>query len=241
VKEVTDRNAVARLARVDWSRVEAELDADGFSSVPGVLAARDCQTLRRGYERDGAYRSTVDMQRHRFGRGQYRYFAYPLPSPVAELRQAFYARLDGVANAWEERLGRPRSFPAELDELLARCRRAGQARPTPLILRYDSGDYNRLHQDLYGAIAFPLQVVVNLSQPGRDYDGGQLVLVEQKPRIQSRATVLTPALGDAVIFTNRERPVSGSRGAYRVHMRHGASTVTRGVRFALGLIFHDAE
>lgn len=229
------------MERVDWNRVEAELDADGFSSVPGVLAARDCETLRRGYERDRDYRSTVDMERYRFGRGQYRYFAYPLPRSVEELRRSFYARLFAVANAWEERLGRSPRFPTDLDEFLARCRCAGQTRPTPLILRYRSGDYNRLHQDLYGAIAFPLQVVINLSQPGKDYAGGELILVEQKPRSQSRATALTPALGEAVIFTNRERPVSGSRGTYRVQMRHGASNVRGGNRFALGLIFHDAE
>jgi hypothetical protein len=233
--------AASRLARVDWSLVNAELDAGGFSMVPRVLTSRECESLRSGYDRDRSYRSTVDMERYRFGRGEYRYFNYPLPGLVEELRQGFYTRLYGVANEWQKRLARQATFPARLDEFLERCRGAGQSRPTPLILRYNTGDYNRLHQDLYGAVAFPLQVVVNLSEPGRDYSGGELILVEQKPRSQSRATALTPALGDAVIFTNRERPVTGSRGAYRVQMRHGASTVTRGSRFALGLIFHDAE
>jgi hypothetical protein len=209
--------------------------------VPRVLTARECQALRRDYELGDRYRSTIDMERYRYGRGEYRYFAYPLPSLVEALRHAFYPRLQGVANAWQERLGRQGTFPPELDEFLERCHRAGQRRPTPLVLRYNTGDYNRLHQDLYGAIAFPLQVVINLSQPGHDYDGGELILVEQKPRTQSRATALTPARGDAVIFTNRERPAAGDRGVYRVQMRHGASTVTRGSRFALGLIFHDAE
>jgi hypothetical protein len=221
--------------------VRAELDAGGFSMVPRVLSPRECESLRRGYDQDRRYRSTVDMERHRFGRGEYRYFAYPLPRLVEELRRGFYARLCGIANAWEEQLGRRAIFPARLEEFLERCGAAGQSRPTPLILRYDVTHYNRLHQDLYGAIAFPLQVVVNLSQAGRDYTGGELVLVEQMPRSQSRATVLTPSLGDAVIFTNRARPVAGSRGSYRVQMRHGASTVTSGRRFALGLIFHDAE
>lgn len=235
------RGVAARLARVDWARVSGELDAQGFSWVPGVLTAGACRLLQRTYDVDDRFRSTVDMERHRFGRGQYRYFAYPLPSPVEELRQGFYTRLQGVANAWQRQLGAAATFPAQLDDFLAQCRRVGQGRPTALILRYQPGDYNRLHQDLYGAVAFPLQVVINLSRPGRDYVGGELVLVEQKPRTQSRATVLTPGLGDAVIFTNRDRPVSGSRGIYRVQMRHGASTVARGRRFALGLIFHDAE
>lgn len=230
-----------RLARVDWNRVNAELDSVGFSLVRRVLSGRECESLRRGYDRDPSYRSTVDMDRYRFGSGQYRYFSYPLPSLVEDLRQAFYARLQNVANAWQERLGRQPTFPSALDEFLSSCRNAGQERPTPLILRYRTGDYNRLHQDLYGAVAFPLQVVINLSQPGRDYSGGELILVEQKPRSQSRATALIPALGDAVVFTNRERPVPGARGTYRVQMRHGASTITRGSRFALGLIFHDAE
>lgn len=237
----SSRRLPGRLERLDWDRVDTDLDAAGFSIVPRLLADRECENLRRGYERDSFYRSTVDMERYRFGSGQYRYFAYPLPSLVEELRQAFYAHLQGVANAWRERLGMRPEFPSQLDEFLRHCRRAGQHRPTPLILRYRAGDYNRLHQDLYGVVAFPLQVVVNLSRPGRDYAGGELILVEQKPRSQSRATALAPALGDAVIFTNRERPVAGARGAYRVQMRHGASTITRGSRFALGLIFHDAE
>jgi len=235
------RRVSDRVSRIDWTRVAGDLDAGGFSLLPSILTARECERLRLEYGRDASYRSTVDMERYRYGRGQYRYFRYPLPPLVNELRQAFYSRLRGIANGWAERLGERSAFPATLDEFLEHCHHTGQQRPTPLVLRYETGDYNRLHQDLYGAIAFPLQVVINLSRPDHDYTGGELILVEQKPRSQSRATALTPGLGDAVIFTNRARPVPGNRGSYRVQMRHGASTITSGQRFALGLIFHDAE
>jgi hypothetical protein len=235
------RGFLSRLAKVDWARVYRELDEGGISTLPRLLTAGECRALVRVYEIDRHFRSTIDMERHRFGRGQYRYFSYPLPLLVEELRQLFYERLCPIANEWAERSARGRKFPPKLEEFLRLCRRQGQTRPTPLMLRYGAGDYNRLHQDLYGAAAFPLQVVVNLCSPERDYEGGELILTEQQPRTQSRATVLRPGRGDAVVFTNREHPVSGSRGVYRVQMRHGASTVTRGNRFALGLIFHDAE
>ena len=237
-------NAVAaigrRLARIDWGRIEREMDADGFSRLPGLLNAVECRRLVTLYRRDALFRSTVSMERHAFGRGSYRYFAYPLPPLVQGLREGAYARLSPIANRWAVRLGGSAAYPHELREYLGICHRAGQTRPTPLLLCYEESGYNRLHQDLYGAQAFPMQIVIPLSAAGRDYEGGELVLVEQRPRAQSRATVLRPGRGDGVLFTNRERPVRGVRGDYRVQMRHGASTVTRGRRLALGIIFHDA-
>jgi hypothetical protein len=181
------------------------------------------------------------MARHRFGRGEYRYFADPLPPLVAALRTALYAPLQPIANRWAAALGRPADYPAALAGFRARCHAAGQLRPTPLVLRYGPGDYNCLHQDLYGAVAFPLQVVIMLSAPGRDYSGGELMLVEQRPRSQSRGTAIVAAAGEGVVFTNRDRPARGTRGVYRVQMRHGMSTLTGGERYALGIIFHDAR
>jgi uncharacterized protein len=231
----------ARLARIDWQRVARDLDADGWSRLGALLGAADCRTLTALYRDDHRFRSTVDMLRHRFGRGEYRYFAAPLPSLVAALRSGLYARLAPFANRWQTALGRAAAYPPALSEYLARCHAAGQTRPTPLLLHYRAGDYNCLHQDLYGALAFPLQVVVPLSVPGRDHDGGELVFSEQRPRSQSRATAVVATAGEGIVFTNRERPVAGTRGAFRVQMRHGLSTVTRGERFALGIIFHDAR
>jgi uncharacterized protein len=230
----------ARVARVDWTRVDAELDDLGWSRLGTLLSAKECAALSGAYETDDFYRSTVDMERHRFGRGQYRYFRYPLPPVVAELRTALYARLAGVANQWMRRMNRRIAYPAALDDYLAACHRGGQKRPTPLVLRYGPGDYNCLHQDLYGPLAFPLQVVIALSDRGADYDGGEVIFVEQRPRSQSRASAVVPARGEAIAFTNRERPAQGKRGDYRVQMRHGASVVTRGRRVMLGIIFHDA-
>ncbi len=181
------------------------------------------------------------MAHHRFGRGEYRYFAHPLPAVVAKLRTALYGRLAPIANRWMAALGRAYEYPATLAEYLAQCHDAGQTRPTPLLLRYRAGDYNCMHQDLYGELAFPLQVVIALSTPVRDYEGGELIFTEQRPRSQSRATAVVAQTGEGIAFTNRERPVRGTRGVYRVQMRHGVSTVTRGERFALGLIFHDAR
>ncbi len=194
------------------------------------------------FARDALFRSTIDMRRHGYGSGRYRYFAYPLPPLVARLRTTLYPPLAAVARRWAERLGGDsRAVPATLARFLRRCHAAGQCRPTPLVLRYEAGDWNALHQDRYGAVAFPLQVLIVLSERGRDYDGGEVVLVEQRPRAQSRATTLTVDAGEGIVFTNRERPVRGTRGDHRVAMRHGVSVLTRGERYTLGIIFHDAE
>lgn len=208
--------------------------------LPRLLDAEACKTLRRRYDDDPLFRSRVVMQRHGFGRGEYRYFAYPLPEPVAALRTALYPPLAQLANRWQERLGSKQRFPLRHDEFIERCHAAGQTRPTPLLLRYAEGDHNCLHQDLYGEHVFPLQVVCLLSQPGAEFAGGELVLVEQRPRMQSRASVVPLAQGDAVVFAVNERPVQGSRGTCRVKLRHGVSTVRSGRRCTLGLIFHDA-
>jgi hypothetical protein len=228
--------------RRDWQAVAAALDADGWARLPNLLTARQCASVRALFARDRLFRSTIDMRRHGYGSGQYRYFAYPLPALVERLRRTLYVPLVAVARSWAERLRRdPADYPTTLDRFLARCHAAGQRRPTPLVLRYGPGDWNALHQDRYGAVAFPLQVLIVLSERGRDYEGGEVVLVEQRPRAQSRATTLTVALGEGVVFTNRERPVRGTRGDYRVAMRHGVSVLTRGERYTLGIIFHDAE
>jgi len=217
------------------------LDAQGWARLPRLLTARECTGLRALYPRDDLFRSTVDMARHGFGRGEYRYFAAPLPPLVSELRAALYGRLAVTAREWARRLGRdPNVYPQTLDGFLRHCHAAGQRRPTPLLLRYLPGDWNALHQDLYGAVAFPLQVLAVLSERDRDYEGGEVVLVEQRPR-QSRATTFELARGEGLIFTNRERPVRGARGDYRVAMRHGVSMLTAGERLTLGLIFHDAQ
>ncbi|HSQ01031.1 MAG TPA: 2OG-Fe(II) oxygenase [Candidatus Dormibacteraeota bacterium] len=231
-----------RLRRIDWARVEQELDAEGWSRLGPLLSRADCRALTRSFDGDALFRATVDMERHGFGRGVYRYFAAPLPPPVSDLRRALYARLVPTARRWAAALGeRPDAYPDTLGGYLAACHAAGQRRPTPLLLRYRSGDYNCLHQDLYGALAFPLQVVIPLSRPGADYDGGELLFLEQRPRRQSRATAVAPAAGEGVVFANRTRPCAGRRGFYRVQMRHGLSTVRGGERLALGLIFHDAR
>jgi len=231
---------VRRLDERDWMLVLRECDEQGWARLPSVLPASACTALIADYDRSERYRSTIDMERYRFGRGQYRYFADPLPPLVAGLRRVFYARLRPLANDWARRLGRAPTYPPTLDQFRERCRSAGQTRPTPLILRYGPGDYNCLHQDVYGALGFPLQVLVVLSQRGSDYDGGEVILVEQRPRAQSRGTAIALERGDGLVFTNRERPVPGRRGEMRVQMRHGSSAVTSGRRFVLGLIFHDA-
>ena len=225
---------------LDWGRVAEELDAQGHAVLPDVLGAEECSALRELYRQPGLFRSRVLMQRHGFGQGEYKYFAYPLPRRVAELRTAFYPPLAAVANRWHELLGNPVRFPQEHADFLARCRAAGQDKPTPLMLQYQAGDYNCLHQDLYGEHVFPLQVVLLLSRPGEDFSGGELVLTEQRPRMQSRAAVISMGIGDAVVFAVNHRPVQGTRGAYRVTMRHGVSALRSGRRQTLGLIFHDA-
>lgn len=228
--------------RRDWEAVAAALDAGGWARLPSLLTPRQCASIRAAFDRDRLFRSTIDMHRRGYGSGRYRYFAYPLPPLVERLRTTLYPPLAAVARAWAARLGRdPGDFPPTLAGFLRRCHAAGQRRPTPLVLRYGPGDWNALHQDRYGAVAFPLQVLIVLSERGRDYEGGEVVLVEQRPRAQSRATVLTVGAGEGIVFTNRERPVRGARGDHRVTMRHGVSAVTRGERLTLGIIFHDAE
>lgn len=238
--ETTDIEIAARVAALDWPAVAAALDREGWAVLPGLLAATECDETAALYAKEGLFRSHVQMARHGFGRGEYRYFAYPLPPLVAGLRRALYARLAPVANRWHERIGRDERFPSDHSDYLARCHAAGQGRPTPLLLQYGPGDYNCLHRDLYGAEVFPLQVALLLSAPGADFTGGEFVLTEQRPRMQSRAAVVPLGKGDAVIFAVNERPVAGSRGDYRVAMRHGVSELRSGRRHTLGIIFHDA-
>lgn len=226
---------------LDWAAIRKALDENGYAVTEPFLDADSCRRLRQRYtDPDTPFRSTIDMARYNFGSGQYRYFDYPLPESVAELRAAFYAELAPVANEWARRLGMEPHWPDTLDELTERCHAAGQPRPTPLLLRYAAGDYNCLHQDLYGPIHFPLQVVVMLSRAGVEFDGGDLVLVEQRPRLQSRPRVVRLEQGAAAIIPVRERPRKGSRGFHRAQWRHGVSDVTTGERLTLGLIFHDA-
>lgn len=228
------------LPDIDWTALAQELDAHGCATIPKLLSPADCAGLAARYDAPAGFRSTVVMARHGFGRGEYRYFAYPLPEPVASLRAALYPPLARIANAWNAALGESVRYPADHADYLARCHAAGQTRPTPLVLRYAAGDYNCLHQDLYGEHVFPLQVAVLLSEPGRDFEGGEFVLTEQRPRMQSRVEVVPLGQGDAVVFPVSQRPVRGSRGLYRVNMRHGVSRLRAGRRHTLGVIFHDA-
>ncbi len=230
-----------RVDGLDWTRLTDTLDDHGHAVTEPLLGPGECAALAELFE-GGQFRSTIDMARYRFGDGRYRYFDHPLPETIAALRDAFYRHLAPVANHWSELLrGDGDAFPAEHEELLRRCHQAGQTRPTPLILRYGPGDWNALHQDLYGEVFFPFQVVIILDRPGSDFEGGQFVLLEQRPRAQSRAHVLTPPQGAFVIFPTAERPNRGTRGYHRVGMRHGVATVTEGQRTALGIIFHDAK
>jgi hypothetical protein len=232
---------VSLLSR-DWPGIETELDRDGACLLPGLLAPALCESLGALYDAadEGTFRNTVVMARHGFGRGEYKYFDYPLPDAIGTLRSALYASLAPTANRWSAALGRVQHFPFSHSDYLEQCHAAGQTRATPLLLRYGPGDYNCLHQDLYGEHVFPLQVVILLSEPGRDFDGGEFVLVEQRPRMQSRPLVVPLSRGDAAVFAVSQRPVQGARGTYRVTMRHGVSRIRRGTRTTLGLIFHDA-
>ena len=223
---------------MDLASIRAGLDERGFHVLAGLLDPAACDELAAGYDSD-QFRSTIVMARHGFGRGEYRYYRYPLPPAIAELRSALYERLAPIANDWQAALGSAVHYPASHDEFLARCRSAGQARPTPLILRYGPGDYNCLHQDGYGEKLFPLQVAILLSSPAQ-FSGGEFILTEQRPRRQSRASVVSLDQGDAVIFPVRDRPTAGARGTYRVQHRHGVSEIRSGRRFTLGLIFHDS-
>ena len=225
----------------DWSTIERRLDADGFAVVERLLSPAQCEMLAGTYPNDSAFRSRVVMARHGFGRGEYKYFAYPLPPLIASLREAFYPPLARIANRWHETMNIDTRFPATHAEFIERCHEAGQTRPTPLLLQYGADDYNCLHQDLYGEHVFPLQIAILLSEPQRDFTGGEFVITEQRPRMQSRASVVPLRQGDGVIFAVSHRPVRGSRGFYRVNLRHGVSRILAGTRHTAGIIFHDAR
>jgi hypothetical protein len=234
-------NATDRASALDWPRIGSDLDEYGCALLQSMLTREECVSLAALYPDDTAFRSRVVMARHGFGRGEYKYFTYPLPTLVAELREALYPALSVIANRWSESLGSLVRYPASHAAFLERCHQAGQTRPTPLLLQYGPGDYNCLHQDLYGDQAFPLQVAFLLSAPGDDFTGGEFVLTEQRPRMQSRPHVVPLAQGDAVVFAVNHRPVAGTRGTYRVALRHGVSRVCAGRRHTLGIIFHDAR
>jgi hypothetical protein len=234
-------NLARRIATFDWPEVESALDRLGYATLPGLLHRRECETIAALYADDARFRSRVVMERHAFGLGEYKYLRYPLPPLVQAVRRACYPRLVPVANRWRDLLSEQGKYPPDLDAYLRDCHAAGQTRPTPLILKYEAGGYNCLHQDLYGELVFPLQMTVLLSAPGRDFSGGEFLLVEQRPRAQSKGEVVPLEQGDAVLFAVRQRPASGKRGAYRVTLRHGVSRVRTGQRYTLGVIFHDAE
>jgi hypothetical protein len=244
---VQNANAVAavsvaeRLATLDWARIDTELDTHGCALVKDALTPDECHALAMLYPQDSLFRSRVVMARHGFGRGEYKYFGHPLPELVAEMRRALYPRLSLVANRWNEAMGIGVRYPEDHAEFLERCHRAGQTKPTPLLLQYVEGDYNCLHQDVYGEHVFPLQVAFLLSTPGDDFTGGEFVLTEQRPRMQSRVEVVPLGQGDGVIFTVHHRPVQGTRGYYRVTLRHGVSRLRSGRRYTMGIIFHDAK
>jgi hypothetical protein len=231
----------ARIDSLDWSAIESSLWQYGYAETPPVLTAEECAALTGLYDDDGRFRKRVIMAQHAFGVGEYKYLRYPLPETVAELRSSLYERLAPIATRWEHALGREVEYPGRLEEFLERCHQVGQDRPTPLLLRYEQGGYNCLHQDLYGEVWFPLQITGFLSKPSVDFDGGEFLLVEQRPRAQSVGHAIQPEQGSLVIFTTRYRPVKGTRGYYRANVRHGVSLIRRGNRSTLGVIFHDAK
>ena len=238
--ETKSRDVSQRVDATDWQAVAADLDAQGWAVMPKFLSATACDAVAGLYEKDQSFRSHVVMARHGFGRGEYKYFAYPLPSLIESLRAALYPRLAPIANRWHVTMGIDVRFPADHAAFIRRCHAAGQIRPTPLLLQYGKDDYNCLHQDLYGEHVFPLQATILLSEPGDDFEGGEFVLTEQRPRMQSRVSVVPLKKGDAVVFAVNSRPVQGTRGAYRVKLRHGVSKLRLGHRHTLGIIFHDA-
>jgi uncharacterized protein len=242
-KQAVDRLSAiaARVAAIDWQEVARDLDVQGCAVLKALLTAEECRALAALYPYDALFRSRIVMGRHGFGRGEYKYFSYPLPQPIAELRPLLYGRLHAIANRWNAAMGIDIRYPESHEAFLARCHEAGQLRPTPLLLQYGEGDYNCLHQDLYGEHVFPLQVAILLSEPRRDFEGGEFVLTEQRPRMQSRAEVVPLGQGDGVAFAVHVRPVQGTRGFYRVNMRHGVSRLRSGHRHTVGVIFHDAK
>jgi hypothetical protein len=231
----------SRVDALDWTQAAGELDAYGCATLKGLLSPDECRDVAALYPDDTHFRSRIVMGRHGFGRGEYKYFSYPLPDLIRRLRPALYVHLHGLANRWNEAMGIDIRYPADHEAFLKRCHDAGQTRPTPLLLQYEAGDYNCLHQDLYGEHVFPIQIAFLLSEPGRDFTGGEFVLTEQRPRMQSRAEVVPLAQGDAVAFAVYHRPVQGTRGTYRVNLRHGVSRIRSGQRHTLGVIFHDAK
>ena len=237
----SESDIAARVAAIDWTEATSDLDTQGYAVFKSLLTAEECRALAARYPDDGIFRNRIVMGRHGFGRGEYKYFSYPLPQPIAELRPALYSRLQPIANRWNEAMNIDIRYPQSHEAFLARCHEAGQLRPTPLLLQYGTGDYNCLHQDLYGEHVFPLQVAILLSEPHRDFDGGEFVLTEQRPRMQSRAEVVPLRQGDGVAFAVHVRPVQGTRGFYRVNMRHGVSRIRSGHRHTVGVIFHDAK
>jgi hypothetical protein len=229
-----------RINQINWDRVTENMNDYGYASVPKVLNDEECNELVSQYHNESLYRKTINMERYRFGMGEYKYFQYPLPALVQQLREGVYPNLAPIANNWMRVLNIDSNFPADLETLLEQCHHQGQNRPTPLILKYGKGGYNTLHQDLYGEVYFPMQVVLFLNEPDEDYEGGEFVLIEQRPRAQSKAIVLKPKKGDMLVFTTNFRPVKGSKGYYRVKMKHGVSEIISGKRHTLGVIFHDA-
>ena len=225
----------------DWQKIGAELDQFGATILENIISPQDCHEITAGYHTLAAFRTVISMRKHGFGRGEYKYYANPIPALILNLRQKLYPQLAPIANRWSERLGSDVRFPPTHDAFLERCHAAGQTRPTPLILQYVEGDYNCLHQDIYGDIAFPLQVAILLSEPEKDFTGGEFVLTEQRPRMQSRAEVVPLRQGDGVVFAVNDRPMQGTRGDYRVKMRHGVSRIRSGQRHTLGIIFHDSR
>ncbi|MCA1749939.1 MAG: 2OG-Fe(II) oxygenase [Parasphingopyxis sp.] len=229
-----------RISSIDGKAVEESLDEQGYGLIPGLLSGDECADLLSRWSDEGAFRSRIDMARHGYGRGAYSYFAYPLPPPIEQLRTGLYPPLAGIADRWKQAFGEEASFPPDHAEFLEQCHAAGQTRPTPLLLRYRTGGFNRLHQDVYGEQLFPLQAIVMLSEPEADFTGGELVITEQRARMQSRVEIVPLRRGDAAVIAVRERPGRGKRGAVRLAMRHGVSRIRSGERFTLGIIFHDA-
>jgi hypothetical protein len=237
----SSKSAAARVMTVDWERVSQDLDAQGSAVIEGLLSLDECQALAGLYPKDDIFRSRIVMERHGFGRGEYRYFSYPLPDLIAALRTAIYPHLVPIANRWNDTVGIDVRYPEKHADFIERCHQAGQVKPTPLLLQYGAGDYNCLHQDLYGEHVFPLQLTILLSKPDKGFTGGEFVMTEQRPRMQSRPIVVPLRQGDGVVFAVHNRPVQGTRGAYRVNLRHGVSRIRSGHRYTVGIIFHDAK